>query len=327
MAIESGNSAEANDVLNMMGIMFKNYAQILYDSDYNAFATNLNTNATLNSKNQYYSTHVQDDMTDTGMFYDGTADKYVGPLLDAELDASFAVIDDHDDASVDLAIWDIVGDVFESGGFLTVRDNTIGGTVSTAITDNVLSSTYSNYIRIRIRANHSGASGISNVQVGSTLVFTPPNDNTFYNLDILIEDGIIYAFDTSASNWALKGAVGNGLLRYTANNTGDNQLLEIDFTRFWNFTATPLTIPALQLITAHVAPATMTNAIGTFNAQIIDPTMALSADNGTTFETVTDATIHRFTVTGTQLKTRFQWTGAVSDSFSLSEHAVMYNWY
>ena len=55
--------------------------------------------------------------------------------------------------------------------------------------------------------------------------------------------------------------------------------------------------------------------------------MTLSADNGSNYESATDATIHRFTNTGTQIKSKFTWDGDATGVFSLNSHAFVYNLY
>ena len=333
MAILNGELADADEVMNAFGLQFKNLMQTYYDSLYNGWHATLHVAGVPNSENLFYTVHNNSDMTITDdMFYNSTSanEKYLGPLLEAEADGSFATIDEHNDNAVDAGIWDTVGTVTEANNeYMSVVDTSDGGGSSTATTDHDVRTEYSRYLRIKIRANHTGSNGNSDIRVGEVTVYTPPNDNTYYVVDVLIgPDNEVFEYDTEDTTWTGKGTCNvNGLLKYTANNTGHNQRIDIDFTRYWDFTGTPGTVPSITLTSAQTASATATNCIMTYNWRGDEPQAQVSADNGANYENVSDATIHRFTNTGTQIKTKFTWPGVIADSFAIYEHAVCWNWY
>lgn len=83
---------------------------------------------------------------------------------------------------------------------------------------------------------------------------------------------------------------------------------------------------------AITSSETITNSIATWNQDITNTsvtlTAELSADNGSNYEEIEDATIHRFTSTGTQ--GIFRISGTFSNLYptiKFSEYAFIYNLY
>jgi len=328
MAIKNGQLADADEVMNALGKIFHNQAQIAYEQLYEGYTSKPNT-TNPDFDNASFDAFMGDTMTATDMFYDSTDDLYVGPLLDNEADADFTTIDECNDSSINATIWTQVGDGSFSEDTSKLIVTGAGGTADYVRTAQDLVSTYSAYIRVRVQCPSSNTN-TGNVWIGgvTTNIFTIPKDDTWYTVDILYLGNVVYVYDSSSATWVRKGtdsehkiSIGNG------GSAGDKTY--IDWIRYWNFgTDTFSATPQLVQTTATTASSTVTNLILTYNYTNVEPsTVQVSADNGVNFENVTKSQIHRPTNTGTQLKTKYIWSGTSSDVFALTSQGIIWNLY
>lgn len=309
------------------GFLFKNQVQIIYQLDYTSVDARLGNGEGADYTNVLFNTFQSDALTKTKVFYDSTLDIYVGPLLEDEADGDFVTVDEFDDASIDLAIWDKTAgvsqsDVSESGGQIICKSLNNGVTMSVT-TDNVVGSTYTNYIRVKIAdVNAQTGSSTRQVRMGSTVVFDVPDNGVYYTCDILIVNGVIYAYDTFDQTWERKGLAGNGKLQFRATRSAASVELRADWFRKWPFTATPLTECKLETTTALDTKANVVTMIGTFNTSEEEPEMAMSANDGVTYVIAKDSDIAIMGNTGKKMTAKFTWT-TPGDSFWISEYAVV----
>ena len=327
MTIENGFVADADDVINLTGKTFKNYANLLWNSSLIGFNSSLDQEF----ENQNY------DTLSTTTYIDQT-NSYIRdtPVFGP------SVMDDFQDSSIDANIWSTSGTVSEANGFLIITHN--NGATSYALADKVNAQNFNRVGTVFIRYSQTSNTGVNGTSI-TKLVDTHANEVTLKstngtNADIRLRleinpatnnvqvytsdtngDGAGTAVDISALTdgdaWYIKheGQSGAGESNSTSvyyDRYLENGIVTKDF-----------------ISTATTASATITNAILVANKTIGTGATAvyyLSADNGSHYETVTLNEVHRFTNTGTQLKVKCSMTNPITDKvYQLNHWAVLYN--
>lgn len=339
MAITSGDAASANEVMNAMGQLFVNQAQLIYSDD----------TSEDDLMNTFYSEHESDDMTAVNMIYDASDDVYLGPYFAS--DAEYDTIDEFNDSSVDATIWTSAtsgGTITESASEIRLFNAADTGTFSASVTlegsgSVNLTDDYSEAIRVQTNSvtnaeataagAHSAFIQIDGSVSGTMKPYhffeptnTPTSNDTAHTVDVIRVGNTAYGFVDGV--FVVSGSiVGNMTVKigYTVTGGTVSGDFKLDWIRYYDFSSP--TNASVEQTTADTASATVTNA--TLTANILGDTnvqYALSADDGANFENATEAEIHRFTDTGTELKTKFTWSSYAAP-FALDKDALKYSWY
>jgi hypothetical protein len=381
MTIENGQIANADEVMNAFGMVFKNQSQLLFNSAYIGFDSKLNVDTGIPElKNIKYDIMTSDSATTkTNFTYDASKDLYYidgssdGTLIfqttgldtitdciatiNYSLDDTFSTYTTQCDfTSATLpsgwvevegnhgtATWDSANDEedisiannshYGMKSASLVYDTEIQyGTIKSAFRNIVATlpnalqgSTYrtemqgslnwgSNYIRIRQQKSHHTLS------------------------NVFIEDSEGGSYDTSSTSmptqvWFKISKTRNGRIITQYSLTGDS-----DYTTLTNsLTGASTTYSKPTMTYALGSPTGLSDPTPEGSASIYNftinstssgenpLTVSISAD-GTNYETVTDATIHRFTNTGTNLYIKFEIDRVDTSAIDkISEYAIIYN--
>lgn len=334
MVINSGSTASADEVMNMTGLIFKNYSNLLYNSSLIGFNSSLDQEFT----NQVFDTLAS-------YTYIDQTNSYIrdSPVFGA------TIMDDFNDDSINATIWTTGGGVTESSGRLNCQSN--AGTAAIATANGASAQNFNVAGTILITAsryaNDSGGSGASCYislvdEHGHTVNIKTINANT-------TEGTANYRFNVSPST--------NNVQQFTDDINGDGTGTAVDITsladgdkwhlKFYTVSSAggdssairPFFVRYLRnaavtkdfISTMTTASATITNAILVANSTIgtgATATYYLSADNGVNYEEVTLNKIHRFTNTGTQLILKVSLTNTTTDKvYQLNHWAIIYNLY
>ncbi len=335
MAIKAGEEVRSDDVMNAFGITFKNQANLLWNANLIGFDSSLTTNF----QNLDYDVFSTDSMAASGnVYYDSTNDLYFGGPWDNVAD--YTSYDECNDSSVDGTKWTTGG-----GGTVTENTNTLNisaasglSTTVTASADTIdLTTTPGTFIDINLAlvsantGNGSGCEASAAIKLGTQTLYSKSvsganREDIQSNLRIQIFYGSSVRYyrtkeDTDAwSSWSQ--TTQGGQIAFDCSGKGDGGFegsgrINIDNIRYNTATDGTGTITSSGIT---ISSAT-TNAIATYYS-LNDVSLSLSSD-GTNFENATDAQIHRFTNTGTDLKIRFTFT----THSEVKNYAICYNWY
>jgi hypothetical protein len=318
MTLKNGSLADADEVLNnCIGTPFKNQAQLLYNSAYIGFNSKLNVTGAPNLKNIKYDVFNSDTATTkTGWYYDIGNKLYVPSIIDMA----------SEDTTHDPDSFVNPNNAFD-GNSVTMATKTVAGQPALGKT---FSSKYVGGVVVR-----AGGSvywiGSGTKYVGGSAVLQTYNGSTWTTVEVITSGG--------ASGIGPSSPVS---LPVTTKYIGINQEIQgirVFFrndgtTGNFNFDAVVYLLQygnaptTNELIFQTTSLPTITDCIATWNASI-DPdntlTVSISAD-GTNYEEVTDATIHRFTDTGTNLFIKFEIDRVNTSAIDkISEYAILYN--
>ena len=336
--LADGSLASAEDVIqHCIADPFRNTAQLLYNSAYIGFNSKLNVATGVpNLKNIKYDVFNTDTMTKTNMFYDSTNKMYVGP--ENPVEDEYIVYDDCNNSSIDATKWDIV--VNQPNGTASAVETTYLqleaylGTSAGAngpnarATSKILSFDTYNCISIDMPL-YSGTRYDYHTHPGGTITFGgvtifSGGVEVFSNnkFQILKTNSAYYyrRYNLTWGSWTKFSPTTSVLDFYVivtssgaTNNYAGTATLRVNNIRY-------LTLDTLDsYIVSPATTVTTTDCIATYNSDT-SCSMTVSSD-GTNYEEVTDATIHRFTNVGNSLKIKL----ALNSPGSISEYACLYN--
>jgi hypothetical protein len=343
MPILNGEVIEADELMNVHGMMFRNQANLIWNAD----LIGIDSDLTENFKNLLYASLPEDKILS------GTFTK--APWVSGSL------IDEHNDSTVDTDIWSVVtnatGSVSSSVTENTsiMRLNCSGSSGSgphsgdaQATADQTSAPNIGNQsliLKYSYSVGGTGVTGTGSIQIydGTTAVnlvnhtANQPLRTIRVNIDKTnktagvsedltskTETGISLASLNNANPWRIRykitistGSPWNGSSVMDVYVT--RHLLASDSVEFTFGTGSSTTTVTNAIL--------VTNAEAGTGASISDE---LSADNGSNFEEVTPDEIHRFEDTGTQVRYKTTLT-ASSDTYpsisKINQFAVGYNWY
>jgi hypothetical protein len=334
----------AANYINLAGITFKNFAQLLYNSARIGFNSKLNvTSGVPNLKNIKYDIFNTDTMTKSGnVAYDSTDKLYFGGNFDNTTD--YTTYDEFSDTSVDTNLWTVT----TGGGSSVTEDSssqiitaTIGsGSSSGSSESKILDLNTNNFLDITVLSyscttanSHVNNTATITISISGNTIFT--KSATFSVLSVTGNNvriqlfknknngAVYYRTKEDSASWSSWGRLASGTQvkftssSYKGTSSGVNSVatMSISFVRYNTATdGTGTLISPITNTSSNVNDAFMTsNYLGSVNPQV-------TAD-GTNYEDISDIVIHRFTNNGLQLKTKFTF-----EEFSiLSEYAVLYN--
>lgn len=341
MPIINDQTPDADEVMNAMGQILANQFLLIWNANINKEDDSVIPGMT----NSTYDDFVSDSQTKTSMNYDATNDLYFGPTGIA--DGNLTTIDEFSDSSVNGAIWETgvisagtTNTVTEdSSGFqiITTIDSRPTSAETFTRTKEDIKVNYNQVVRLRIHKTQGstdsfgGATGGAKVYLSNsdsstqllllTISDSYPTGGGFQDLDTTGWDiDVINAGDFTY--WSIDGGT-----TWTRTDTSAYDEVKIKVTGWqsmgggsatdirskvlldwYRYNNTNIAFDITQT-TASNASATITNAIPVMYADddLVAPTFYLSADNGANFESVINKQIHRFTNTGTQIKTKMGW--------------------
>lgn len=340
MSIESGNNADADEVMNAIGSNFADNAQLLWSADLIGFNSLLNGDGDISPLRVFYDTLQNTTKIDTA-----NSDVVDFPVYGAN------VSDDFEDSSIDSNIWSTsitgTGAVGETGGKLrfTWSGTSPGSAQATADQVNSIDFNQQCTIFTRWEGAISGAPAKTfaiRITDGSTTITLKSKSDAFSVEDIRIEvdptgnEAIVYTNDINAvaggstidltslsdgATWSI-----NLFLNQTGSlGSAASMTMQVHFLRYLLNS-----IVAKDLVSeATTSSSTITNAILTTSTDTTFGSIDcfLSADNGANYEAVTVNEIHRFTNTGTQLKLKATLNSTVDKVPILYHWAAKYNFY
>lgn len=313
MAIRNGDLADADSLLNnVVGTQFRNFSNLLYNSAYIGFNSKLNVATGVpNLKNIKYDVFNSDTaMTKTGWLYDGTNKYYIPDISD--------------EAS---------GDTTHNPNSLSDPENAFDGNAATYSTgsNGALGKTFGakTVVMAKVIANVTISTTSGTQQNGSgSLVLEKYDGSTWSTIATLASASSTTIVNGSPLSISYSGyiVVNESMQGIRVNMNGSGGGLT-SATRLYSLEY-GVYAETNSLIFQTTSLPTITDCIPTWNASIDGDntlTVSISAD-GTNYEEVTDATIHRFTNTGTNLYIKFEIdrvdTSAVD---KISEYAILYN--
>lgn len=338
MTIGSGSAAEADEVMNVFGKVFKNQANLLWNASLIGYDTALIED---------FLNLQQDDLDDNSKIDTTNSDIDDSPVFPA------AVMDNHDDSSIDGTIWTIVNTASENTEVMTVSSS--GIQTSTATADgassldlnsdglvffvkwksyNMTSSSSGGDSTVSItivddsansveiaKVTISGTTSTGTVSVGTYRININTGGNTLgrsTDITSTADTGVDISSLVDGDTWHIKILASTSFGGTTSNT-------KISFERYIDGSAESDNF----ISSTTTASDTITNAILVVSDDdgAGSITYSLSADNGANYEAVTPNQIHRFTNTGTQLKMKATMVSTTSDMPILWHHATMYNFY
>lgn len=321
------------DVTNKaLGSLLNDTAQNIFNAAYLGFDAKLNGDGSPNLDKVDYDIFSSDSMT--GGFYDGTNEKYL-----------FIGTDDlFDDASIDANLWTTVGSVTEASGYIKIQRASAG--TSTLTSDGTTGLDYDEgvdqHLRFRFQSlvNSAPSPGTAEVKFGLTdgvaTVWLETQDLQAAGADDSLWD--VYIDNTAETVDTYNDGVLDTASIDISSITGGNYYFVVEtvmagtgdiegrvYYLASNAVGDTVTITSAGLATG----VTVDKAIPIYNEDS-GGTLSLSAD-GSTFESVTNRELHRFTVTGTNIKVRAAQTiGSISVPTTLkewTEYLAKYNLY
>ena len=364
MAIENGNVADADEVLNAFGLLFKNMAQPFFDRDYEGWQGGLPTV----SKFKYLAAKSGDNYKAE---YDSSSSTvYVGnAVFDNTYFYAATTVDDCNDSSIDTSVWSYgssgLGSVSETttlkidsgdgsggGSAYAIANQTNATDLKATITEVIVGINYlsgystggtgscsiyltdgsNNVLLFQMKNNGTETNSGS----GYIRVISNPSTNKVRVYSIGISGGGGGTVPTNGSEIDCSSLGSNWWMKFTVGTSYARNRINI-----YNFAEITGAANSKDYISyATTSSSTITNAITIVNTTLNGglATYYLSANNGTNWESVTDSQIHRFTNTGTQLKVKItltepstvvypSTTGTDTNAPLLKEYAVIYNWY
>lgn len=342
MPIQNGQLTDADEVMNAFGILFKNTAQTIFNADLAGFDAQFNLGNGIDKQNfDYRSGGTSTGTTAAGnMQYDSTNDFWWSYPTS---EATFTSFDEHDDSTVNPALWSTStsggGSVTEDTSNMMVRANSSTGT-ATATSIDIFDNNNNVIISMpTFRAQGQGAGGGTdtgnvNFYIGTQQILnrvsTTNTISQYTNAKIQIirfTTGSTFTYkyriDTGSGygSWNTSSETTDVQIKFeatlTSDGTGGDNFILVSYERFNTATDADGTVTT----DAITHGSTITNAIGIIYGE--NASLSLSADNGSNYESVTDAEIHRFTNTGTQIKMR----GTIAGTGRVANFAALYNLY
>lgn len=349
MTISPGTAASADEVMNAMGILFKNTSQALLNAEIIGINTALDKeykNVKLDTLQSatYLDTTNGDIAYTAGDFAYGTSDVWGSIAFPDDY-----TVDEADTASHAGTITTAKDSVLMSGSF-SGTDNSVNplarndsidlrnGDAASTVTLKVAGSAASMTANLIIQL-YDGSTAVTLVTKSVSTSFSkqllrfdidPAGDNVavYNNSDINSESSVSNVDITSLSGaaaWRLRFSI-----TVSSTNGGDSYSFQIRPLRYLLSSAGT----ADFVSTATTASETITNAILCVNTgntaggdDVGTATYYLSADNGSNYEEVTPNQIHRFTNTGTQLIVKIEMVTDPADFYILNQYSAIYNLY
>jgi hypothetical protein len=340
--IKAGNLGSADTVLNYpVAQLFKNQSQLLFNAARIGFNSKLNVATGVpNLKNIKYDCMLSDTATtNTGFVYNATDDLWTTELYLGNGDG-MSTYDDFENASIDGTKWAYTS---SSGTGVTESAGVLKGEKSYASANNQ-SWEYStlqfddfDYMIFNMSSivTNGGGGEVPTVRISVTgdsgldstaKQWSGPNltTNTSGYFYVYKAGNKVYT-QWSSDGWVEHDVTGKTNLQIKFSGGGTyytNQTCSCSHSYYYTWSSVP------TLIFQTTSLPTVTDCLATWNATIDgDNTLTVSISaNGSNYETVTDATIKRFTNTGTNLYVKFALTkvdGGAADK--ISEYAVWYN--
>jgi len=317
MTISNGSTASADEVLNAIGSNFQDTAQMIFNADYIGFDSRLID----------YDTFTGNSMNITGdVFYVSSTDSYIGGDFNNVDD--YTVFDDCDDSSVDGAKWTTTAGVTENGteqqvhGSITGSDSFSYNSETIDLDMDVYDVVTGNIPTINASAEVGSAS--ASFSLGGNTIKTYSTAKSSLKFQIMrVATGYYHRFfDSSWSGWSFIASTSQLELKFSASASSSVGVSTATIT-FNNIRLIDSSSGAGTLISDGItADSTITNLITTYNGFLNNNQASVAAD-GSTYENVTNITIHRPSTTGTSLKNKFAFT-----SFDeIFEYATKYNFY
>ena len=346
MTIINGSLAEADEIMNMTGQMFKNQSNLLWNANLIGFDSEF----LINLKNIFYNATLTD--------FEGSGATFVkAPVMPRGL------IDEHNNSSVDATLWTTTGTVTETSTYMRVyaEMGTVGGTATSSATLNGASApafgTSSYIIRFSMVKHNSSSGGggngtycqlliydgsasvairtLNTLAIGSTI--TEPD--TVYRLNI-DKVGETCNFTTDITDTSAIG------INLSALNNGNNWYFRLfaqaehsaggsgtDYAYVDEFVISTLSAltTATFIFGTHTATESVTNAIPALSTTGSGgtPIYSLSANNGVGYTVINDAEIVRPTA-GTQLRLKSVLTASNATYPTVTRvnhYAIGYNFY
>jgi len=321
-------AGDVTAVLNSMGLILKDYAQTIFNADYDGWDARLDGTGAPDFVNVDYDTFQTDTAdTQTNISYNSTSDFYYTNYPDG----SFTTLDEFNDSSINTGIWDTAvtgtASIAEAGTVITLA---IGGGAGTATltTDNDIFNTYANNIRINMATIALGGTQQLQLYDGSTTVVLATAFASSDLIDVSKIDSSNVKVRINGGAWSNKdisSLAGTIKLRFSISHSSPASF-QVDWIRYSSDSITATLITDV----AATASSTITNAILVVNN--LDNVSGgadyyLSADNGANFEAVTLNQIHNFTNTGNQLKVKVEATGVSIYALDITvyEYLAKYN--
>lgn len=332
-------AGDVTSVLNAIGLNFKNQTNLLWNASLNGYNSDLMED---------FKNLQQDDLDDTSQIDETNGDIKDVPIFPA------AVMDNHDDSSIDANIWTTAsaggGLISEGTQFISLTGSGSTGGSASAVADQInsvdlnsdgivffikLGTFSSNYPDGADTAKISIVDQSANEVVIATVTDSNINNN-IYRLNIntasntmgIHVNNITGTTDTGTDISSLvDGDVWNFKIDISFTSSGGSAAISanVAFERYIDGSAETDDF----ISDATTSSSTITNAILSVSEDTGAGTISyfLSADNGANYEAVTQDTIHRFTNTGTQLKMKATMVSTTSDMPILWHHATQFNFY
>lgn len=347
MPIEQDATPNQDEVMNAFGSNFNDTAQMIFNADYIGFDSRLNNNNTPDLKNVFYDTFTSDsevDRANTTMYYDDLNDIWY--VADT--------IDDTNNGTVDASLWSTVGTVTEGtstnpeDASLLINQVNVGtaeATLDGGSAPNLKTEDSSMFFRYSTSSSGNGgkkariilSDGSNDVVIFSQNVVgtNQLGKNNLYRLDIDISAETIDLFEgntqilTNTDISSLTG--GTWSIRFESESETSSMNVNSNIIYINRVIASSGT--GDLVLDAQSTSETVTNLILVVNedkSTNASATFFVAAD-GTTFESVSNITIHRPSTTGTSIKVKI--TGDpnkqtdVFDFYKVTEEAIKYNFY
>jgi hypothetical protein len=307
MTIKDGELASADEVLNLTGTVFKNQAQLLYNAARIGFNSNLNCVTGIPAtKNLKYDCMLTDTAsTKTNFDYYSTGDYYF-PSTATNSGASDTLYNP-DSASNPTYAFDM-----NASTSATKTASISGSALSLGTT---FSAKYVGMVYVNASVTVNSASGRT-----CYIALKTYNGSTWSTVSTLVTGGSSASFN---GMYPLNASVQG--IAVEMDGSADTT---VDFNATWTDITYGPSAATSTLIFQTTSLPTITDCIATWNSSIDSQntlTVSISAD-GTNYEEVTDATIHRFTNTGTNLYVKFVIARTDTTAIDkISEYAVLYN--
>lgn len=322
-------------IVNIQGIMFQNQANLLWNASLIGYDSDL-TEEFLNLQ--------QDDLDDNSQIDTTNSDIDDVPVFPA------ALMDNHDDSSIDAAIWTTAGTVSEDSTEITVSGSGGGGHTSSATADQGSSVDLNSdgiilFVKVStLAADYAAGSASATIAIIDDSANTVIIENIGQNETNIITDTMFRININTGNNTAgistditstddtgtdisslVDGDTWHFKISTTASASGGSATVtaKVKFERFIDGSAetddfiSATTTASSTIINAILAVSEDTDA-GTIN-------YFLSADNGANYEAVTPNINHNFINTGTQLKMKATMVSTTSDIPILYHQASIFN--
>ncbi len=338
--IKNGELADADDIMNTFGQLYKNSLQSLFNADYEGFNTNLMAKAGIpDLKNLIYDTGL------SSTYYSGVSKyDFSGSTLDSKywtktesnthatvtqstgqisVNYSYANSSPYEYGYAEIISNGSVGNYITANCvFLlsytwsyTNANATTSGVPSIEITDGSTSVTVKSYRAGTDGADSSGSS-FCRLNINKTNKTAKWTENLMDT-----EDSTTSLSTLGAGNWYLKFKASG----YSDESGGDYRSgsnITLKVLKKLESTAAEFIIPV------GTADSTVSNIIPVLNylsEGTATATFQISADGGSNWTTCTDATICDITNTGTELQLKATLTDDGLNISALSEYGIIYN--